>query len=117
MSTSWGREEEGERKQVKIGTSRCGARSGLPRLAPASQQLLRISTGVASQELGSARAPTATAHCAVPAQAYMGKKISKAVVTVPAYFNDSQRQATKVGARGCKGGSPAGASARMYAGC
>ena len=29
------------------------------------------------------------------AEAYMGKKIDKAVVTVPAYFNDSQRQATK----------------------
>lgn len=29
------------------------------------------------------------------AEAYLGKKISDAVVTVPAYFNDSQRQATK----------------------
>merc|ERR1711976_1154289 len=29
------------------------------------------------------------------AEAYLGKKVSKAVVTVPAYFNDSQRQATK----------------------
>ena len=29
------------------------------------------------------------------AEAYMGQKITKAVVTVPAYFNDSQRQATK----------------------
>jgi heat shock protein 1/8 len=29
------------------------------------------------------------------AEAYLGKKISEAVVTVPAYFNDSQRQATK----------------------
>merc|ERR1719201_2795804 len=29
------------------------------------------------------------------AEAYLGKKISKAVITVPAYFNDSQRQATK----------------------
>lgn len=28
---------------------------------------------------------------------YLGKKVQKAVVTVPAYFNDSQRQATKVG--------------------
>ncbi len=26
---------------------------------------------------------------------YLGKKVSKAVVTVPAYFNDSQRQSTK----------------------
>jgi len=29
------------------------------------------------------------------AEAYCGKKISKAVITVPAYFNDAQRQATK----------------------
>ncbi len=27
---------------------------------------------------------------------YLGKPVKKAVVTVPAYFNDSQRQATKV---------------------
>jgi len=29
------------------------------------------------------------------AEAYLGKDISNAVITVPAYFNDSQRQATK----------------------
>ncbi len=29
------------------------------------------------------------------AEAYLGEKIDKAVITVPAYFNDSQRQATK----------------------
>ena len=29
------------------------------------------------------------------AEAYLGQKVSDAVVTVPAYFNDSQRQATK----------------------
>merc|ERR1719218_560799 len=29
------------------------------------------------------------------AEDYLGKKISDAVITVPAYFNDSQRQATK----------------------
>ena len=29
------------------------------------------------------------------AEAYLGKKITNAVVTVPAYFNDAQRQATK----------------------
>lgn len=29
------------------------------------------------------------------AQTYLGKEVKKAVVTVPAYFNDSQRQATK----------------------
>ena len=29
------------------------------------------------------------------AEAYVGEKITEAVITVPAYFNDSQRQATK----------------------
>jgi len=29
------------------------------------------------------------------AEAYLGKKVKRAVITVPAYFNDSQRQATK----------------------
>ncbi len=29
------------------------------------------------------------------AEAYLGSKVNKAVITVPAYFNDSQRQATK----------------------
>jgi heat shock 70kDa protein 1/2/6/8 len=29
------------------------------------------------------------------AEAYLGKKVKDAVITVPAYFNDSQRQATK----------------------
>jgi molecular chaperone DnaK len=31
----------------------------------------------------------------VDAEAHLGEKISKAVITVPAYFNDAQRQATK----------------------
>ncbi|GFP91671.1 heat shock 70 kDa protein mitochondrial [Phtheirospermum japonicum] len=29
------------------------------------------------------------------AEAYVGKSVSKAVVTVPAYFDDAQMQATK----------------------
>ena len=29
------------------------------------------------------------------AEDYLGEKVSDAVITVPAYFNDSQRQATK----------------------
>src|SRR3977135_4239365 len=29
------------------------------------------------------------------AEAYLGEKVTDAVITVPAYFNDSQRQATK----------------------
>jgi molecular chaperone DnaK len=31
----------------------------------------------------------------IDAEAYLGEKITKVVVTVPAYFNDAQRQATK----------------------
>ncbi|MDD5509288.1 MAG: molecular chaperone DnaK [Dehalococcoidales bacterium] len=31
----------------------------------------------------------------VDAEAYLGEKVTEAVITVPAYFNDSQRQATK----------------------
>ena len=29
------------------------------------------------------------------AEAYLGQKVTEAVITVPAYFNDAQRQATK----------------------
>jgi molecular chaperone DnaK (HSP70) len=29
------------------------------------------------------------------AEAFLGKSVKNAVITVPAYFNDSQRQATK----------------------
>ena len=31
----------------------------------------------------------------VDAEAKLGERITQAVITVPAYFNDSQRQATK----------------------
>ena len=33
------------------------------------------------------------------AEAYLGQKVTEAVITVPAYFNDAQRQATKVAGR------------------
>ena len=38
-------------------------------------------------------------------EAYLGQKIKKAVITVPAYFSDAQRQATKDAGRiaGCRG--------------
>jgi molecular chaperone DnaK len=29
------------------------------------------------------------------AESYLGQKVTEAVITVPAYFNDAQRQATK----------------------
>ena len=36
------------------------------------------------------------------AEAYLGEKVTKAVITVPAYFSDSQKQATKdAGKIGC----------------
>jgi molecular chaperone DnaK len=34
-------------------------------------------------------------HLKSYAESYLGEKVTKAVITVPAYFNDSQRQATK----------------------
>ncbi len=33
------------------------------------------------------------------AETFLGRRVTKAVVTVPAYFNDSQRQATKVSSK------------------
>jgi len=33
--------------------------------------------------------------CKTDAEAYLGEKVTEAVITVPAYFDDSQRQATK----------------------
>jgi len=35
------------------------------------------------------------AKCKADAEAYLGEKVEQAVITVPAYFDDSQRQATK----------------------
>ena len=34
-----------------------------------------------------------------PAEAYLGQPVTQAVITVPAYFNDAQRQATKEAGR------------------
>jgi len=33
------------------------------------------------------------------AEDFLGEKVTKAVITVPAYFNDAQRQATKQAGR------------------
>eukprot|EP00887_Chlorella_sp_A99_P005290 scaffold1.g5290.t1 len=53
------------------------------------------------------------------AEAFLGKPVKHAVVTVPAYFNDAQRQATKAG-EGCWGrgrrGAGKGAAGRASAG-
>ena len=35
------------------------------------------------------------------AEKYLGQAVSKAVITVPAYFNDAQRQATKDAGKNC----------------
>ena len=43
------------------------------------------------------------------AEAYLGEKVTQAVITVPAYFNDAQRQATKDGGgAGLRHGQEAG---------
>ena len=36
------------------------------------------------------------------AETYLGEKVTQAVITVPAYFNDSQRQATKDAGKDCR---------------
>ena len=36
------------------------------------------------------------------AEAYLGETVSEAVITVPAYFNDAQRQATKDAGKNCR---------------
>ena len=41
------------------------------------------------------------------AEAYLGQPVTQAVITVPAYFNDSQRQATKDAGTHRRSGSPA----------
>lgn len=45
----------------------------------------------------------------VSAETFLGQKVTKAVITVPAHFNDSQRQATK------DAGSIAGLQVRTWA--
>jgi len=44
---------------------------------------------------GDARVHIPVNNKTTDAEAYLGEPVSKAVITVPAYFNDSQRQATK----------------------
>ena len=36
------------------------------------------------------------------AEDYLGNEVTEAVITVPAYFNDSQRQATKDAGKNCR---------------
>ena len=41
------------------------------------------------------------------AEQFFGEEVRKAVITVPAYFNDSQRQATKDAGKDCRLGGHA----------
>ena len=50
------------------------------------------------------------------AEAYFGEAVDRAVITVPAYFNDAQRQATKDAGKIAGAGSPA-AGQRTNGGC
>jgi len=64
-------------------------------------RLVRASNGdVAVEVMGKAYAPPEISAMVLQkmkqtAEDYLGQKVEKAVITVPAYFNDSQRQATK----------------------
>jgi Fe-S protein assembly chaperone HscA len=64
------------------------------RIAPGSEQVIRL-------ELGSRTLTPPEISAQVlrelkqRAQAFLGEEITQAVITVPAYFNDAQRQATK----------------------
>jgi len=74
----------GERERVpyKVGSGpNESVRFALP-LAPSAQTPEEISAAVLQK-------------LKTDAEAYLGEKVTQAVVTVPAYFNDAQRQATK----------------------
>jgi molecular chaperone DnaK len=64
-------------------------------------KIVRADNGDAWVETqGQARSPSEVAAQVLvkmkeTAEAYLGSKVSQAVITVPAYFNDAQRQATK----------------------
>jgi len=73
-----------------------------------SEEMKLVPYNVASGENGDARVDISGKKYSPPeisamilgklkeaAEAYLGEKVSKAVITVPAYFNDAQRQATK----------------------
>ena len=78
------------------------------RLDEVSEELKLVPYTVASGDGGGARIEVQGKQYAPPeisalvlkklkeaAEAYLGEKVTEAVITVPAYFNDAQRQATK----------------------
>src|SRR5438477_10707827 len=64
------------------------------RIAPGSESVIRVQLGEKTFT-----PPEISAYILRQlkqnAEAYLGEPVSKAVITVPAYFNDAQRQATK----------------------
>ncbi len=78
------------------------------RLNEVNEESKRVPYAVTTGDKGDARVAIGDKKLAPPeisamvlgklkeaAEAYLGEKVSKAVITVPAYFNDEQRQATK----------------------
>ena len=66
---------------------------------PTRSSLVRTAMrGSKCEARNTARARSALSSCTKmkeTAEAYLGEKVTQAVITVPAYFNDAQRQATK----------------------
>ena len=64
-------------------------------------QVVKASNGDAWVQLGDKQLPPPEISAMIlqklksSAEEYLGEKVTQAVITVPAYFNDSQRQATK----------------------
>jgi Fe-S protein assembly chaperone HscA len=59
--------------------------------AEKSAQVIHLAIGVTPPEVGAAVLRTLKQN----AEAHLGEPVTQAVITVPAYFNDAQRQATK----------------------